>query len=177
MMPRIYLFLLLGVLSLRAQTAVNDEDKLHPANPPEIAPANPPGAVILQPGVNAPPPGAAPVLPMIPAAPPVYPKITEFHVTPGTVREGINYGDELLTTIVLSAPAIRDTVIHIVSSDPAKVECGDITLIKGHQMGTGGIKVSWKNIKHDGQVKFKASDDKDPDIVFLGRLYFYKKPQ
>jgi hypothetical protein len=175
MIPRILFFLALGAFPLAAQTGVDDESKVVPAQPPTVAPAAPTGAVIMQPGVTAPPPGAALVQPMMPAEPQKRVLIKEFTVVPGTVREGTIYRDAIKTDIVLTVPATRDFHVHVVTSDPTNVSCTDVPFIKGHMHSLGGIKISWHNFKHDLRITFKAYTDDNPELVFSARMYVIKK--
>jgi hypothetical protein len=173
MTPRIYLFLALGVLPLGAQSSMDSSDKLDPDRPSTVAPATPPGAATLRPGITQPTPGEG--APQLPAEPVVTPKLSEFTVSPGTVREGMAYKDDLKTIVTLTAPATKVSIYHIVSSDPVKVVSGDITLDTGQTSGAGGLQINWKSIKRSCQVRFKAFNDDNPEIILEGRIYLDKK--
>jgi hypothetical protein len=173
MTSRIYFFLALGVLPLSAQSSTDNSDKLDPGRPSTVVPATPPGAATLQPGVNPPVPGQE--VPQLPAEPLVKPKLSEFTVSPGTVREGMAYKDDLQTIVTLTVPATKISVYHIVSSDPGEVVSEDIIVAKGQISGAGGLQINWKKIKRSGQVRFKAFNDDNPEIILQGRIYLSKK--
>jgi hypothetical protein len=118
-------------------------------------------------------------------APPRKPKILSLTISPGTVREGVNYGlpantmvkDEAtppsLSTLIkaqvtLTAPATEDFSCHLISMDREKVSCKDIDFTKGSLEGTGILNVNWDKIQHDCRVEIKAYDPDEP----LNSLWF-----
>jgi hypothetical protein len=171
---RFFLLFLLGALPLAAQSAVHNADKLDPDQVPGVEPSVPVGPAMMQPGVTAPPPGAPPVLPERPAEPIIVTRIVEFTIEPGTVREAMFSKYTLRTTIKLNVPAKKDMLCHVVSSDLIKVVATDITIIKGHGDGFGGLQINWTAIKRDCHVEFKAYDVDRPDDLFYGRIYIHK---
>jgi hypothetical protein len=85
------------------------------------------------------------------------------------------YKDDLRTIVTLTAPAAKISVYHVVSSNPVEVVSEDITVAKGQTSGAGGLQINWLKVKRSGQVRFKAFNDDNPEIILQGRIYLYKK--
>ena len=174
-MLRLSILLMLGAAPLYAQAGHEDADKMNPPTTPTVGPAQPPGNAVMTPGVNAPPPGTAPPPPMLPAEPIVAPRITQFVVTPDTVREGLTGKDAVKAIVTLSAPATKDLHCHVMSTAPLEVVCGDIVVPKGQQQQDGAVSVVWAKVPHNGQVQIKAYDEDNPETLLHARIYLRKK--
>lgn len=174
-MLRIYLYLALGVLPLSAQSSLNNGDKMNPDKAPEVLPPQPPANEVIRPGVNAPPPGTPPPAPELPAPPLVLPQIAQLTISPGTVREGLTDKDAVKATVILSAPATKDLLCHVVSAEPKKVICGDVVIPKGEQQEDLVVQINWLKVLHNCQVQIKAFDEENPETQLHARIYLRKK--
>ena len=171
MIPRIFFLLAASLLSVCAQSSLNDGGRVLPENQQTVTPVVPPGPATLQPSVTAPPPGTPAAADQIPAQPAVHCYLKEFTVSPSAFRIGMIYKNDLQTIIKLNRRAPRTMIFHIVSNDPIRVTCTDIVILRNVQSGVGGIKIITGTIAHDSTFDLKAYSDDDPTTILHGRLY------